>query len=373
LSFGKLRMSYGITGSDGTPDYGFMDLWTSTTAYQGSTSLRPTVLSNSNYAWEQTRKLEVGLSLGFLKDRILLSANWYRNRSGNQLVGLPLAPSTGFSSVQANQNALVQNTGLELEINTLNIRSRNFSWTTALNLTIPRNKLVAFPNLAGSNAYSNSLIVGQPLTIQRTYHSAGVNPLAGVYQFQSAGTNGGNTYTPSYPADLLSFKNLSQAYYGGVQNTLRYKDWSVDLFIQFVDQTAVNAAFGGVFGPVGELGNQPLQVLGRWQKPGDQTTFQKFTTGGGATPSAASAFYTVQQFGDNRFTNASYARLKNLSISYQFPVRWMNAVKLQQARVYIQGQNLLTKTSYKGLDPESQSNQSVPPLKIIAAGIQVNL
>jgi hypothetical protein len=347
-----------------------MDTWASTTVYQGSTALIPARLANTNYGWEQTKKLEMALETGFLKDRILFTASWYQNRSGNQLVGLSLPQSTGFSSITANRPALVQNMGLEFELNTVNIKTRSFSWTVSANLTIPRNKLVSYPNIAGSN-YATTLIVGQPLTIARTYHYTGVNPQTGVYQFQSL-VHGGNTYTPSYPGDLATFVNVGQHYYGGLQNSLRYKNWEIDFLVQFVNQTGKNALVGGAFGPPGEsFTNAPIIVLNRWQKPGDNAQFQKFTTGAGSSPSAANGWYTDEQYGDNAYSDASFIRLKNLSISYQLPVTWMKKLRLQQSKIYIQGQNLFTITSYKGMDPENQSTNLTPPVTMLTGGIQL--
>src|SRR5690606_18979011 len=106
LSFGKLRASYGTTGNDQIPDYGFLDTYETTDGVGG---LYPTQLFNADYSWELNKKLETALQLGFFKDRIDLEVNWYRNRSSNQLVGYPLPAISGFSSVQANLPALVQN------------------------------------------------------------------------------------------------------------------------------------------------------------------------------------------------------------------------------------------------------------------------
>src|SRR5690606_28160743 len=144
LNFGKLRGSYGTTGSDQIGDYQYLDSYEATA---GPNGLYPTQLFNPDFAWEVNKKIEVALELGFFKENMNLQLNWYRNRSTNQLVGYPLSAITGFTTVQSNLPATVQNSGWELEISSTNIRSKNFQWKTFLNITFPKNELINFPNL----------------------------------------------------------------------------------------------------------------------------------------------------------------------------------------------------------------------------------
>ncbi|MFZ6011172.1 MAG: TonB-dependent receptor domain-containing protein, partial [Bacteroidota bacterium] len=112
LSFGKLRSSYGSTGSDAIGNYQYLNSYLSTTyPYNGTSGLAISRLANPDYSWETNRKLELGIELGFIKDAITFSASWYKNRSSNQLVGLPLPVITGQSSVQFNLPATVENKG----------------------------------------------------------------------------------------------------------------------------------------------------------------------------------------------------------------------------------------------------------------------
>src|SRR6202012_4204382 len=123
------------------------------------------------------------MELGFLKDRIQLTPSWYRNRSSNQLVNESLPPTAGFPSVQTNLAALVQNSGWEFSRITTNIKAKEFRWTSALTLTVARNKLIAFPALATSS-YATYYVIGKPLSItQPLYHMAGVNSQTGLYEF----------------------------------------------------------------------------------------------------------------------------------------------------------------------------------------------
>lgn len=143
LILGKLRASYGSTGSDLIGDNQYLDTYTISSAlYGGTTTLNPSRLYNPNFSWERTNKLEFALEMGFLRDRLNFSAAWYQNRSSNQLVGIPLPATTGFSSIQSNLSAEVENTGFELELRTLALKSAAFSWESSFNISIPKNKLI---------------------------------------------------------------------------------------------------------------------------------------------------------------------------------------------------------------------------------------
>ncbi|MEJ0080934.1 MAG: hypothetical protein WDM78_08305 [Puia sp.] len=368
LSFGKIRGSYGTTGNDGIPDYQYLDLYSVTyTPYGGIHGLSPTNLANPSLVWEIDKKLEGGLELGFLKDRIFITANYFRNRSGNQLVVTPVSFVTGFNSIQENLPALVQNSGTEWTLKTINVKSKNFNWSSSINLTIARNKLISFPNLANST-YSNTLVIGQPINILKLYHSLGVNDTTGIYQFASS--QGAPTYTPDPIKDVTSFVNRTPKYYGGFQNSLRYKRITLDFFFQFVKQIGQNL-LGAYYSLPGGESNMPVAFLNRWQKPGDKAIYQQFSQ----TFSYASPVYQALQYAhrsDFAYSDASYIRLKNIAISWQLPDEFRNKLGLQNARIYLQAQNLFTITHYQGIDPESQG-LGLPPLRVVTAGIQITL
>src|SRR5690606_1705176 len=128
---------------------------------------------NSDYSWEVNKKLEGALQLGFLNDRLNLELSWYRNRSSNQLVGYPLSAITGFTSVQANLPATIQNTGWEILFTSANVQNKSFSWETSFNITFPSNKLLRFDTLEESS-YANNYRVGKPLNILLLYPYNGI-------------------------------------------------------------------------------------------------------------------------------------------------------------------------------------------------------
>ncbi len=367
LSFGKLRTSYGITGNDQIGDYQYLSTYYSTgLTYQDLTGLQPSSLTNPNFAWEQVKKLEGEFDLGFLKDRIYISAIYFQNRSSNQLVGYILPLITGFSYVEANFPATVQNSGWEFVMNTTNAHTKNFSWTSSINLTIPQNKLLAFPNIENSG-YQNTYAVGQSLFIHYVYHSTGVDPQTGLYSFS---TKSGQDWSPTPITDYIISKPVTQSFYGGFQNSFTYKGFQLSFLFQFVKQIGFSYFGGaGIQMPGAFNTNQPTSVLSHWQSPGDIASYGKYTT---QYDSVAQSFSNFQR-SDGVIVNASFIRLKNLALSYELPAKWKKAAHLQMVKFYIQAQNLFTITNYQGLDPETQGGLTLPPLKMFTGGVQIRL
>ena len=370
LSFGKLRASYGITGSDQIGDYKFISLYNpvaQSIPYQGLTAYEASALVNPYLEWEETSKTQIGLDLGWLNDRILLNSNFYINQSSNQLAQYTLPSTTGFNSIIRNQPYKIRNKGWELALNTKNISRTDFSWITNINFSVPKTVLVDYPDIVKSSAASTA-IVGLPLTALRVYHFLGVDPATGIYQF--ADKNGNPTSTPNYDEDAKVIIDQAPKYYGGFHNSLTFKGVQLDFMFSFVKQIAKNYSFG--YGTPGRFNsgnyNQPSSLLQRWQKPGDIAPIQKFTSGTGLNQYLNYAYQS-----DAAWSDASYIRLKNVSLSWQLPKRWVNKANLLNFSLFLQGQNLWTITHYTGLDPETKSTSSLPPLRVITLGIKASL
>ncbi|WP_268223881.1 SusC/RagA family TonB-linked outer membrane protein [Sinomicrobium oceani] len=362
ISFGKLRGSYGTTGSDAIGDYGYLDTYTSTQyPYLGQPGLIPTRLANPNYQWETNKKLEAGLELGLAQDRIFLSGSWYRNRSSNQLVGFPLPVITGQSTIQFNLPATVENKGWEFTLNTINIQRDKFSWRTGFNLSFPENKLLEYENIEAS-PYANRYRTDKSLFIASGFHYLEVDPETGYHIFEDVDGNGSGT---DRYADYQYRKEIAQQYYGGLQNTLHYKDFELDFFFQFVKQTGRNYFGDGTFILPGSMSNQPASVMERWQQPGDITDIQAFST----NYSGLGAAYNSYRQSDGSIVDASYIRLSNISLSWNLPERLGLG---GNSRFYLQGQNLFTVTNYEGMDPESMISRSLPPLRVLTLGVQLS-
>ncbi|MFT3749124.1 MAG: SusC/RagA family TonB-linked outer membrane protein [Agriterribacter sp.] len=376
LSFLKFKGSYGTTGSDQIGDYAFQDLYgvsSSGILYQGVVNVTPRSIFNPYLAWEETKKLNIGLDLGFLKDRILIGVNYASNRSSNQLLSYKLPTMTGFGGVNTNFPATVQNITWEISLNTTNIKTKKLLWTTSINITAPKNKLLRFDSLSKST-YASTYVVGQPLAIIKAFHSLGVDPTTGIYMFIDH--EGKPTETPDYYQDRTILLTPFQKFYGGFQNSVTYRGIRVDFLFSFVKQRSSNGSLfsnglgnqPGLFSPYGSSGNQPVSVLNRWQKPGDMALTQRYSTGYNYSLNLAN-----QNMSDAGYEDASYIRLKNIAVSWEVPSRLLRSLLFSKLRVYAEGQNLLTFTNYKGLDPETQSFWALPPLRVFVVGLNIGL
>ena len=362
LSFGKLRGSYGTVGNDQIGDYGYFDSWaTGSFPYAGSGSLIPSRFANPDFSWEVNRKLEVAIELGFLQDRILLNASYYRNLSDNQLIGFVLSSQSGFTSYIANLPAKVENKGFEFELNTVNIRKDSFQWNSSFNLTLAKNKLLEYPGLEDSE-YADIFFIGQPLNVTRGYIYKGIDQQSGIPQFQDLNEDGdiddGNDFT------MLG--TVTPKFYGGLLNSFTVKKWSLDFFVQFVKQEGPLLNYGYMSTPYGSRSNKDVSALDRWTSPGQVTNIPIAT---GSSGSEAYSAYNLYRISSAQWGDASYIRLKNVSLRYNLG----NVIKNWKTgnfTIYAQGQNLFTITKYDGFDPETKG-LAMPPLSVYTAGIQL--
>tara|TARA_R110002033_G_scaffold2424_3_gene16890 strand:- start:74829 stop:77831 length:3003 start_codon:yes stop_codon:yes gene_type:complete len=359
VSFGKFRGSYGTTGSDNIGDYQFLDTYTVTGSdYNGTSSIAPSGIFNPLFGWEVNKKLEVALELGFFKHRVLLNSAWYQNRSSNQLIGIPLAATTGFSSLTGNFDATVENTGLEFDLRTTNIKSENFQWNSTVTLTLPKNRLVKFPGL-DTSTFANTYVIGQPLSSIHLYHALGVDPETGLYEFEDYNGDG----VINSLEDKKWIADFSPKFYGGFGNNFTYKQISLALFFQFKKQIGYNSLVTQT--APGYRRNGSVALLDRWQEVGDQVTVTKASAGLDPT-NAASRDH--QSFSSAAISDASFIRLRNITLNYNVPK--IDKLGLE-VELYLQGQNLFTITNFDGPDPEQTSPNILPPLRQITLGIRM--
>ncbi|MCK7556523.1 SusC/RagA family TonB-linked outer membrane protein [Chitinophaga sedimenti] len=382
LSLGKLRASYGTSGNDGINNYAYYDLYSRrSNTYQGATGFAPGALANPDVAWEKNAKLEFGLDLAFFNDRISLSSVYYNNRSSNQLLSYRLPSMTGYSSIpNYNFPALVENSGWEFILNTSNIAKKELQWNTSFNISINRNKLIKFDNLENSS-YASSLEIGQPVTGRAlAWVYAGIDPNTGLYTVRkldgTTGSDAGSNLYAGHPVYETTRVLTLPKFFGGINNTLRYKGLQLDIFLQFVKQTGQQSLLQDVPGifnvDVYSTGfissNVPVQFLDRWQKPGDKARYQRYSQS-----AAGRNAYNSWLYSDASYVDASFIRAKNITLSYQLPGWLKDKMKLKNASINLSGQNLFTITSYEGRDPETQAFYILPPMKVFVAGLQINL
>jgi hypothetical protein len=217
-------------------------------------------------------------------------------------------------------------------------------------------------------------VVGQPLSVLLKFKYLGVNDTTGIFQFLDA--KGAPTYSPASISnnqlnDMHDIGNLDPKFYGGLSNSFGYKNFHLDIFFEFKKQTGINylAQVYGGYVPGTEV-NLPVTFLSRWQKPGDKSEFEKLTTDAITPAGIAARRYFTQSSGV--YSDASYIRLKTVSLSYTLQGKHLGKIKAEAVRFYINAENVFTMTDYKGNDPETQSFYGVPPLRTVVAGCQFN-
>lgn len=380
LSYAKIRGSYGTTGSDNIGSYGYLTTYNNRSLqnnYQQLPLLLANNLPNSDLQWEKTSKLDFGLDLGFLNNRILLNSTYFRNRSDNQLVNNSIPSIGGATSYRSNLDAVIQNTGFEFSLSTENLKSKDFSWRTSLNVSSYRNKLLSFPQLDRSSlAYT--FVVGQPISSTKVYDYVGVDPQSGLYQFRKKdGTITSDIYSLDLARDGVSVNRSMMRYAGGITNTFVFRNIEFSFLVDFsIKDGPVYGgwplgAFSGNDGGYGGFGNQPAYVSDYWKGPNQQGTYQK--------PSSilyGDAFWaTNDYFANSTFNvkNTSYAKLRNVNLTYRLPESLLGWAKLRSGSVFANAQNVYTLTAFRGADPESADPLGLPPLRTLSFGVRLGL
>jgi len=374
LSFGKVRASIGTTGNDQIGDNQFAQVYSNTSStrgYQGQQGVIPQTFANDQLAWEVNYSSEIALDLGFLKNKIVLSAVAYRDWTNNQLVYSSLPAQAGLPGVFSNFPGEVVNQGLEFSLTTHNWVSQHFRWVSTLLLTVPSNKLRRFPNLANS-IYAGRLYEGRSLSEITGYHYTGVDPSTGLFNFQDYNKNG-----VLDPGDRRPGGNPDLHYYGGLDQSFQYRRWQLNIFLEYRVGKGMNPLVmlyqlkppPGMLGP-SMLNNGPFEWLDHWQKPGDKASLQRLTADPSSAASQQANFYPSS---DVVLTDASFLRLKSLALRWRLPEKWVSKTGLSNAQLYVQGQNLWTWTKFPVTDPETQDPTVLPPMRMVTMGCHITL
>lgn len=368
ISFAKIRTSYGLTGNDAISNYQYMETFQSTSyPYNNTAGMYANRLGNPEFKWESNHQFEAALELNLFNNRIATTTAFFNKQGSNQLVNYPIATQTGWTSYVANlDGALIRNRGLEFEFISHNMRSDDFNWRTNFNFTTYKNTLVSFPGLSAST-YSDTYEVGKSINVYRRYEFDYVDPTTGIPYVVDQNDDGViNTIE-----DYISYGTSDPSFYGGLGNTFSYKGLDMDVFFQFTKQPYANGLLWKFNMPIGNIYNVPRFLMEEvWRSEEDPGTLPRLST------TTSGTFYNayVNRYGYSTaiMEDASFIRLKNLSLSYTIPVRYAQKLKLQHLKVYVLGQNLFTWTKYKGLDPET-GNTSTPLLKVYTLGINLSL
>ena len=369
LSDLKLRASYGVNGNLPSSYYGYQSTYTTGAFYSGKPSPWESTLGNEELTWEKNYALNLGLDIG-LFSRVNVSLDWYTRTTKDLLMSKQLNSISGFSSLLTNVGQM-RNTGVELEVRSNNIKTKDFSWTTAFNLSHNKNKILKLADLPWFVDGRYVRKEGYPFNTIYLREYAGVDPETGsaLYYDNQQDENGNytkNKVTDPGQASPIPLKDITPTISGGFTNTFNYKfiDLSFNLSYSFGGYSYDNASYILQDDGYSVISNKSTEQRRRWQKPGDITDVPRFVYGNkkGGNYNSSRAIHSTD-----------HIRLKSLILGLNAPKAWLQKLGIGNARIYFSGTNLLTWAAYDQYDPEMSGVVGfyTPPLKTYAFGLEL--
>jgi TonB-linked SusC/RagA family outer membrane protein len=376
----KLRASYGLNGNEAVSAYQTLTTLKNTNYIIGGTNdtlavgYIPNIAGNSLLAWEATKKLTIGLDFGLFNNRISGSIDYYSAQTGNPglLLNQQVSPITGYTSVLANIGK-VANKGIEVSLNTRNIVTKSFTWTSAIVMAYNQNKILNLYG-TGQNDTLNQWFIGHPInvnfdlvydgiykTAQDSINSPIKSPMPRLGYVRIKDLNGDSIISTS--GDRTIIGQLDPKITWGFTNTFTYKRISLSIFIQ---------------GVIGVTKNDPLQQDNVGTDVVTNTTYKDWwsPTNPNGTHWSNNLYSNLTPTPVNIYENASFVRLKDISLAYSFnaqTLKKLNKLGISNLKIYANARNLATFTKYKGMDPELAPayQLSTPLQKEYTIGINV--
>lgn len=409
ISFLKVRASYGLTGNANIDDYANLGFYSAVGGYNGASAIVPSTLLNPALSWEKSVMLDVNVDFGLFDNRISGSLTYYNKQSSDLLLQVTLPSSSGYSKIWKNIGALTNN-GVEFDLTTHNIQG-DFKWTTNFNIAYNQNVVTdvgglppdAFDNKSGGDS---RVILDYPVGIAYLVEWAGVQQVTGEIPLWNVdGTpvldGGGIQQTATVAAgtelyydingNLMTYANPTGDFYGdnrkafgnpfpkivgGITNTFKYKGFDLNfLFMYQYGNTIYDDQAKRMIGDYTSIAQRP-EILDAYSESNPSTEVPGLNE------------YSTYVNSTRFLYDASFLRLKNLSLGYSFSKNICNKMKLGSLRIYVSGNNLWTLTNYKGWDPEVSRNTSssdpdsnvsfaapsfaTPQARTIIGGIQIS-
>ena len=346
LTNAQIAINTGTSGNSSINNYEHLALVSGGYKYNNESGIAISQLGNEELSWESTWATNVALHLGFI-DRINLDVEFYNKKTTNMLMAVPISYTTsGFGTRWDNVGAM-RNRGVEINVSADVLRIKDFTWNVNANVSYNKNEITELYNGITEYVASDTgrmVAVGHPLGEFYLNRYAGVNPTNGDALWY---TKDGEITTEYNESDKVMLGKTHEApWQGGFGTTLSWQGFSLSAqFTWVADRWMLNndRVFQESNGLFSAYNQSKRMLYDRWKKPGDVTDIPRY----GVTPQLDSRF----------LEDASFLRLKNLMLSYTFPQKWLQRTNfLSSARIYAQGQNVLTFTSFTGMDPESTSN-----------------
>ncbi|MEO7315412.1 MAG: SusC/RagA family TonB-linked outer membrane protein [Ginsengibacter sp.] len=375
----KVRASYGKVGNiEGLSDFGAINTY-SASLYGGQSALNYSSTGNPDLQWETSKKTDFGLSFGMFNNKINIEIDYYKNNIDGLIFGVPLPPSVGVPN--STNNTILQNVGkmfnqgIEFSLSATPIRKEKFSWSSSFNLTTNQNKVTSLTDgvpsiIVGSTDTYSITLPGYSAGMIYAIRSGGIDPKTGrriflnkegkkVYYQQVVLASSPAAYRWAYedgteapaitPAnDAVAVRNSAPKLYGGWNNSFNYGNFELNiLFTYQAGGYMINGSQATMRDQ--RFWNNSIDVLKRWQKPGDITDIARIVNGDNVSSGNSMPL-------DVNISSSDYIRLKNAMVSYNFPKKMISKINFSNLKIYVSGQNLALLTKYTGMDPEVTSN-----------------
>ncbi|MDX2068591.1 MAG: TonB-dependent receptor [Haliscomenobacter sp.] len=378
----KLTASYGLNGNDRIGDFPSLGLFGSgvLSDYSGGAGLRPTQIANPDLKWETTTQLDLGISIAILNNRVSLDVNYYNKKTSDLLLDIPLPLLNGFASITRNAGEM-ENRGVDINLNTVNIKTKKFEWKTNFNIGFLENEVLSLPDaskdLEGRQFVGGTLqraIVGHSINTFFMVPYKGINPDNGNAEWIARDGSIINTVNPN---ERQIVGDAIPDFTGGFSNTFNYNGFDFNVFFNF---TYGNSIYLGDLtfteNPIGGF-NYARRVADYWTESNRDAAF----------PAATSATRNVfSQASTLHLLDGSFIRLRNISLGYTLKGSQLKTEAFQNVRLYVMGQNLWTLRAKgwegRGQDPEiadagnanlrqGQSFFTPPQAKMITGGLNI--
>jgi TonB-linked SusC/RagA family outer membrane protein len=369
----KLRGSYGKTGNQAINPYGTITTDNSDqNTFNGLTTIGVIGgnLGNADLHWESTTQANLGLDFGLINTRISGTIDVYHSQTDGLILSRQIPSITGYSSVLDNVGK-TSNEGVELTVTSRNFVTKDFRWETSLNFATNRNKIIDLYGDRKSDT-GNVWFIGHPIGVIYDYDRQGVwqqgedpskqDPTAKPGDLKFADLNHDGQVTA---ADKTILGQTTPKWTGGMTNTFHYRNFHLRVFIQTVQGIMKNNADLNYVDETGRR-NTPAAV-GYWT-PANQSNYWP-----------ALSYFNTRGYGYP--TNASFTRLKDITLSYTFPDKVLEKAHLGALTIYASGSNLYTWTKWIGWDPENNYSMrgtgnwtnNYPEVRSVVFGLNVSL
>ena len=370
----KVRVSYGEVGNAGVAPYSTQaSLLNTGYDFDGTAAngFAPANLANKDLKWERSNELNLGLDFGFFNNRVAASVEVYNRKTVDLILNQKIPTVSGFNQVTANVGE-IQNRGIELTLNTVNMVKKDFSWNTTLTFTKNNNKLLELYGEGQTVDKGNKLFVGSPIRTNFDYQFAGIWQLAdsnaakvykqvpGAVKVVDQNKDGQISSSNSIDDRVVLGTQLPN-WLMGITNRFNYKNIDFSFFVYYRNGTQYsNATLAGTFGEMGNRYNS-LAELDYWRIDNPSNTY--------FSPFAANPYRSAINYQD-----ASFLRVSDITLGYTFPKKNLDRLKISNARIYAQVSNPFIFTNYIGFDPEFNSAiyQDDVPSAIYTLGVNIS-